>query len=551
MNKQVLIINITRMGDLIQMVPLLSRLEEEWPGVAIDLIVDKEFAHVASLIPGIRQVLMFDFQLLMDESRVRARDVVALYRELAGWVQPLLQVGYDRVVNLTFNRRSAFLVKYFGCADERGMTTTQDGSFVVKNPWMKYFVDFHVYRPLNRFNIVDLFSLGGSGPGSFSPLRLSVPQHMKEWARTYVRQAGPADEWIGIQVGASDPMKAWRPEYFGQMMAYLGQNRPVGFVLIGTKKEEADVRDAIRCYRQAGGLGSICEAVGQTTVPQLVALLNHCVLMVTNDTGPMHMAVGVNTPVLNVSVGHVNFWETGPFGPGHWVVQPEIMCGPCGFDKVCPHHACKDQIIPQEVGQLCLHLLGNHSFPSFSSKIRVYEGGVNEDQLGTFRLRAGTEEPRVSWYAEYWRQYWYQSFTGNPSLVPFSPTPPPDFSDCAQVWRRLAPQLDQLCIQADTVWDMCRQRPIPVDRLKARQYQLKVDTLTMQQVARPSLAFGPLAMAFFRDIFSLESLTLSGMAEEHAQAYHVFRTRGEENYRRLEGMFSHDPRGGRYARTIG
>jgi ADP-heptose:LPS heptosyltransferase len=551
MNKQVLIINITRMGDLIQMVPLLSRLEEEWPGVAIDLIVDKEFAHVASLIPGIRQVLMFDFQLLMDESRVRGRDVVALYQDLADWVRPLLQVGYDRVVNLTFNRRSAFLVKYFGCADERGMTTTQDGSFVVKNPWMKYFVDFQVYRQLNRFNIVDLFSLGGSGPGSFYPLRLSVPHHLKEWARTYLRQAGTANEWIGIQVGASDPMKAWRPEYFGQMMASLSQKQPIGFVMIGTKKEEADVQEAIRCYRQAGGLGNICEAVGQTTVPQLVALLEHCVLMVTNDTGPMHMAVGVNTPVLNVSVGHVDFWETGPFGPGHWVVQPEIICGPCGFDKVCPHHACKDQIIPQEVAELCLHLLDNRPFPSFSSKIRVYEGGVNEDQLGTFMIRAGTEDPRVSWYAEYWRQYWYTSFTGNPSLVPFFPTPPPDFSDCDQVWCRLAPQLDQLCLQADTVLDMCRQRPIPVNRLKAQQLQLKDDTLRMQQIARPSLAFGPLAMVFFRDTFSLESLTLSGMAEEHARAYHVFRTRGKENYIRLEGMCSHDQRRALYASAIG
>ncbi|MEO6201924.1 MAG: glycosyltransferase family 9 protein [Nitrospirales bacterium] len=551
MNKQVLIINITRMGDLIQMVPLLSRLEEEWPGVGIDLIVDKEFAHVASLIPGIRQVLMFDFQLLMDESRVRARDVVALYQDLAHWVQPLLQVGYDRVVNLTFNRRSAFLVKYFGCSDERGMSTALDGSFVVKNPWMKYFVDFHVYRPLNRFNIVDLLALGGSGTGSFHPLRLDVPQDMQKWAQTYVRQAGTADEWIAIQVGASDPMKAWRPEYFGQMMARLSQQRPVGFVLIGTKKEEADVREAIRCYRQAGGLGIICEAVGQTTVPQLVALLELCQLMVTNDTGPMHMAVGVNTPVLNVSVGHVNFWETGPFGPGHWVVQPDIICGPCGFDKVCPHHACKDQILPQEVAELCLHLLDARPFPSFSSKVRVYEGGVNEDQLGTFMIRAGTEEPRIAWYAEYWRQYWYESFTCFPSRVPFPPTVPPDFPECEQVWRRLSPQLDQLCIHADTVLDMCRQRPIPVDLLKARQHQLSVDTLTMQQAARPSLAFGPLAMAFFRDTFSLEAATLSGMAEENVRAYHAFRTRGAENYTRLEEMCSQNTRRALYARAIG
>ena len=551
MNKQVLIINITRMGDLIQMVPLLSRLEEEWPGVSIDLIVDIEFANVASLLPGIRQVLIYDFQLLMDESRVRARDILSLYQDLAHWVQPLLQVGYDRVVNLTFNRRSAFLVKYFGCQDERGMTTAQDGSFVVKNPWMKYFVDFHVYRQLNRFNIVDLFALGGSGPGSFHPVRLQVSPQMQEWARKFLQHSGMPKEWIGIQVGASDPMKAWRPEYFGQVMTRVSKQRQVGFVLIGTKKEEPDVKEALRCYRQAGGRGSICEAVGQTTVPQLMALLEQCQLMVTNDTGPMHMAVGVNTPVLNMSVGHVDFWETGPFGPGHWVVQPDIVCGPCGFDKVCPHHACKDQIVPHEVAELCLHLLDGRPFPSFSSKVRVYQAGVNEDQLGTFFIRAGSEEQRMAWYADYWRQYWYESFTGAPSRVQIPPMSSPDFPECEQVWRHLAPQLDQLCIQADTVLDMCRQKPILVDRLKARQHQLTVDTVTMQQVARPSLAFGPLAMAFFRDIFSLESGTVTGMAEEYTRAYHVFRTRAAENFLRLNEIHSRVSRRASYASAIG
>jgi len=551
MSKQVLIINITRMGDLIQMIPLLSRLEEEWPGVAIDLIVDREFAHVAGLIPGIRQVLMYDFQRLMDDSRVRARDVVSLYQDISRWVQPLLQVGYDRVVNLTFNRRSAFLVKYFGCPDERGMTTAQDGSFLVKNPWMKYFVDFQVYRQLNRFNIVDLFALGGSGPGSFHPIHLQVPPQIQEWARTYLRQAGNPVEWIGIQVGASDPMKAWRPEYFGRVMAGLSQQRQVGFVLIGTKKEEVDVKEAMKCYRQAGGMGIICEAIGQTTVPQLVGLLEQCQLMVTNDTGPMHLAVGVNTPVINVSVGHVDFWETGPFGPGHWVVQPDIVCGPCGFDKICPHHACKDQIIPQEVAELCLYVLGARPFPSISSKVRVYEGSVNEDQLGTFVIRAGSEEERTAWYANYWRQYWYESFTCCSSRVPFPQTSQPDFPECERVWRCLAPQLDQLCMQADTVLGMCRQKPIPVDMLKGRQHQLTIDTLSMQQVARPSLAFGPLAMAFFRDTFSLEAATIGGMAEEYARAYHVFRTRAKENYTRLEEMSSHNPRRALYASAIG
>ena len=115
----------------------------------------------------------------------------------------------------------------------------------------------------------------------------------------------------------------------------------------------------------------------------------------------------------------------------------------------------------------------------------------------------------------------------------------------------MAPQLDQLCIQAGMVLDMCRQNPIPVDMLKARQAQLKAETLTMQQVARPSWAFGPLAMAFSRDTFSLEATTLDEMAEEYARAYHEFRTRAEENYTRLNGMFFHDSRRAPYASAIG
>ncbi len=549
--KQVLIINITRMGDLIQMIPLLSRLDEEWPGVAIDLIVDKEFVHVAMLIPGLRHVFAYDFQELMDDSRVCARDVVTLYQNLSSWTNSLVQVGYDRVINLTFNRRSAFLVKFFGCDDERGMTTAQDGSFLVKNPWMKYFLDFHVYRQVNRFNIVDLFALGGSGPGSFHPIRVVVPKELREWAKRFLCQSGTPDRWVAVQVGASDPMKAWRPEYFGQMMASLSKEENIGFVLIGTKKEEPVVHEAVQVYRQAGGQRHLCEAVGKTSVPELFALLEQCHLMVTNDTGPMHMAVGVNVPVVNVSVGHVDFWETGPFGPGHWVVQPDIVCGPCGFDKVCPHHACKDQIIPEEIGKLCLYILGRGDLPPFLSKMRVYEGGVNEDHLGTFVLRAGHESPLTAWYGAYWKRHWYEWFTGQHSSQPISSEPPYDLGEAIQVWEQLAPQLNVLCDQAEKVLQICQQQPVPVGELKEVQEQLKYGTLAMKELVRPSLAFGPLAVASIRETFNLEENTLVGMAEEYAAAYQLLRIRGRLMIGQLSQYSPESSRRNLYAGAIG
>jgi len=549
--KQILIINITRMGDLIQMIPLLARLKEECGSAAIDVIVDEEFAHVAELIPGIRHVLTFDFQELMDESRVCARDVVALYQELSQWASPLLQVGYDRVINLTFNRRSAFLVKFFGCPDERGMTTAQDGSFLVKNPWMKYFLDFQMYRHVNRFNIVDLFSLGGSGPGSFHPIQLLVNHEASDWAHAFLRRSGRPTHWVAVQVGASEPMKAWRPEYFGQLMAHLSKEGNIGFVLIGSKKEEPAVKDAIKVYQEAGGQGLLCEAVGKTSIPEVVALLQQCHLMVTNDTGPMHMSVGVNTPVVNLSVGHVDFRETGPFGTGNWVVQPDIVCGPCGFDKVCPHHACKDHIIPKEIAQLCSHLLGKNVLPCFSSGIRVYEGVIDEDQLGTFVLRSGYEPALTAWYGTYWRRYWFQCFTEKPSKIPPSQDAPPDRLQTVRLWEQVAPQLDRLCDQSNAVLQFCRQIPIPVRKLKETQVRLKEQTLEMKELVKSSYAFGPLSVAFIRETFNLEGQTLVGMAEEYALAAQSFRTRARLTCKQLSEHSPESLRREQYAGAIG
>ncbi len=549
--KHVLIINITRMGDLIQMIPLVARLKDEWPGVAVDVIVDREFAHVAHLIPGIRHVLTYDFQDLMDESRVCVRDVVSMYQDLATWANPLLQHSYDRVINLTFNRRSAFLVKFFGCSDERGMTTAGDGSFLVKNPWMQYFLDFHMYRQINRFNIVDLFALGGSGPGKFHPIQLNVSEDLRQWARRFLRNAGAPDRWVAVQVGASDPMKAWRPEYFGELMHHLGNQTHIGYVLIGTKKEEPVVREAMHVCQQKGGQSIFCDAAGQTSVPELVGLLSECQLMVTNDTGPMHLAVGSGTPVLNVSVGHVDFWETGPYGPGHWVVQPDIVCGPCGFDKVCPHHACKDQIVPHEIASLCRYLLGGESLSNFSPSIRVYEGTVDADQLGSFRLRAGVEAPDLVWYAAFWRRQWYEWFTGLPSRCPEPRDSFPHSDVHDAMWDQLSTQLDSLCQLADTVVRLCQQHPVAVQALKQAHSQLKQQILIVKESAQQSLVFGPPVMASIRDTFNLEEQSLSGMAAEYSQVFQNLQRRVRIISQQITHYSSQHSRRNHYVGAIG
>ena len=526
MPKQVLIINVTRMGDLIQTGPLLSRLREEWPDAEIDLVVDRSFAPTAALLTGLRQVISCDFTRLLDDCRTQSKSLVTLMSEMTAWAAPLRATGYDRIVNLTFNRQTGLLASYIGAPDLRGITAGPDGGPIVQNPWLSYFTDLHRHRRFNRFNLVDLYAMGGSGPGSFSPLSITVPADGRAWAEGFLRSPDRTiHRWIAVQVGASDVMKAWRPEYFGRTMARLSRYPDVGIVLIGTAAETEAIELAKETYRADGGTAPILDASGQTTLNQLVGLLSRCQLLLTNDTGPMHLAVGVGTSVIDLSVGHVDHNETGPYGPGHWVFQPDLACSPCGFDQICAHHACKDRLVPEEIANLCLHAIGLAPFPSWSAGVRVYQSGADADGLGSFVLRAGHADASAAWYADFWRRFWYEDFTGKPSkLAPIS-EPAPD-RDQSLAWMKEAVQpLRQLEQQARHIATLTRRHPLPVATLQREQALLRQEREQLLPRMMAHSVTGPTTVAMIRDIHNDDVVGLTRLADRHMMAYRRWQQR--------------------------
>jgi ADP-heptose:LPS heptosyltransferase len=524
--KQALIINVTRMGDLIQTGPLLSRLREEWPDVAIDLVVDRSFAPTASLLTGLRQVITYDFTRLLDECRTQSKSLVTLMQETTAWAAPLRAARYDRIVNLTFNRQTGLLASYIGAPDLRGIIAGPDGGPIVQNPWLSYFTDLHRHRRFNRFNLVDLYAMGGSSHGGFSPLSIAIPADGRAWADLFLQSQGrTVRQWIAIQAGASDVMKAWRPEYFGQTMARLSRHSDVGFVMIGTAAEADAIQLAMTTYRDSGGVAPMLDASGRTTLNQLVGLLSRCQLLLTNDTGPMHLAVGVGTPVIDLSVGHVDHHETGPYGPGHWVIQPDLACSPCGFDQICAHQACKDRIIPEEVAMLCLHALGRAPFPAWSLGARVYQSSADADGLGAFILRAGHVGAEVAWYAEFWRRFWYEDFTGRPSQVASNLEPAPD-RDGAMAWMREAGQPLRLLEQrARHIATLTRRRPIPASMLQREQALLRQEREMLLPRMMAHSATGPATVAMIRDIHNDGASDLAILADQHVKAYRRWQQR--------------------------
>ncbi len=519
MTRKVLILNVTRMGDLIQTGPLVSRLRHEWPGAQVDLVVDRQFAAMARLLPGVRATHAFDFGRLMNECRAMSRDVVDLYREVKYWVEPLCAERYDRLVNLTFTRRSGLLASCLNIPDMRGVVCAPDGSTSIRNPWLAYFTDLHRYRRFNRFNLVDLYALGGSGLGPHAPLALEIEPSARQWARECLGGESPEQGWVAVQAGASETIKAWRPGSFGRVMARLGSRSHVGFLMIGTDGERSVVQDAVAAYREAGGTAPIRDLVGRTGLTQLIAVLAQCRLLLTNDTGPMHMAAAVGTPVIDLSVGHVDFHETGPYGSGHWVIQPDLDCAPCGFDRVCLHHACKDRIEVADVAQLCLHVLGQGDLPQMMTGAKLFESIVDEHGLADYRQRAGRVDEVVEWYGHWWRRFWLAEFAGCQAFPGQGPEPAPDHLLQGELLRQLEPIVGAL---GQAVADLERavlHTPPSARHLQSAHRRLTDLQQRIADLTECSPALGPLSVALRRELACDEGMSVATMARARGRAF--------------------------------
>jgi ADP-heptose:LPS heptosyltransferase len=520
---QILILNMNRIGDLVQTVPLLDRLRKECPDCAIDLVVNRPCAPMAALLPGVRQVFSDDVHAQLGHVPIDA-DRTSLEHAVTCWAEPFRTVRYDRVINLTFTRRSGWLAAALGVADTRGVVMTPAGTSVVRNPWFTYFADILQYRRVNRFNLVDLFALGGSGHGPSTPLHMSIPPSAENWARAELpkNECGPLR--VAVQVGASQAVKAWRPQSFGRTMAAISRRIPVQFVLSGTENEAGLAKQAALTYQTAGGIGTIDDRTGRTDLAQLAALLRHCHLLLTNDTGTMHMAAAVGVRVLNLSLGPISFWETGPYGPGHWVIQP---------DTPHSHTASQDQIAPEQVAELVLHVLGRVPFPSSWTGVQVYESGLDADGLNDYRQRAGRHDENSTWYRTFWRRFWYDALGGRRSYVAQTEGPP-DMSEQQDYFRALSPVADQLVAQAAHLVHLTHQE-VPLQALKPATAALGDTHRRLVSVTTPSSAFGPLTVALMRDLQNRQVTTVKDLARQHLSAYQTFRTRAHAVIGHLTG----------------
>ena len=205
---------------------------------------------------------------------------------------------------------------------------------------------------------LDLVAAAGAARTSHSEARpfIHLDEADRQFARTFFNASALQDATaiIGVQPGTSATMrwKQWPLERYRELIERIVEETiETRIVLFGSASEKEMIEGLAR------GLGSrVTIAAGKTTVKQVAALIEKCDMLVCNDSGLMHVAVAVGTPVVAI-YGPTDIRRTAPLGSEHTVIRHELPCSPCfrleGDEQIhlCPHHDCLMTITADEVFQ--------------------------------------------------------------------------------------------------------------------------------------------------------------------------------------------------------
>lgn len=323
---KILIVKPSSLGDVIQALPVLRLLKRAHPAAVVHWWLADGLHEMVADDPDVDRLISFN--------RRDWKTPGGLLR-LAGIIRAVRAEHYDLVIDLQGLARSG-LLSWLARGDELiGIDLGREGA--------RMFYDVAVSRPREP-HAVDWYLAVARRLG------LAVDQDF-DWLPTNaaVRDRLLADHplaerrLVGIVPGARWKNKRWPVRHFGATMDRLGADGRTTFLIIGG---EGDREFAGELANRADALNLL----GQTSLVEMIEWIRRCSLVVTNDTGPMHVAAAMRKPVVAL-FGPTSGEQTGPYAQAENSLRIPLPCAPCmkGHCRFEREMACLDELPPAMV----------------------------------------------------------------------------------------------------------------------------------------------------------------------------------------------------------
>jgi ADP-heptose:LPS heptosyltransferase len=515
--RKILVLHLSRMGDLVQSVPFLAALENRPGEPEIHLLVEKAFEPVTKLLPHHDAVHVLSLDEILPPLHIASQtSSLDLYHLFDEKVRALKKENFDEVWNLTHTRPSMVLTHLLGGENGRGVTVDSHGFQLVRSPWLRYFFATNLARPYCQFNLVDIYAQCAGPAIEPRVITLNPEREAEEYAEAlFSRLRLETGKPVALQLGAAHPSKRWPVEHFRQLAELVGKNLGRNTLVLGHGKE----KELATILHDMPGVISL---IGETTIPQLLSVLRRCSALVSNDTGTMHFAVGAGVPVLAITLGTALGSETAPYGEGHIVVEPDLPCFPCSYLRPCRTMRCHEAIRVDAIFEILQWMLEREKpLRNHFSGARVYQTAINpHDHMLELSPLAPSEPSLSDQLHGIARPLWRKILCGEATAPPLTKLPlSPEVSQLKSLAERALPLVRRALAELDTMDSLCRRHPLSKESLWGSTQTLgQIDaaleaTLDEHTLLRSFWNFTALTKA------SIEDSALPTQVKETQQAY--------------------------------
>lgn len=317
--KKILVVKPSSLGDVVHSLPFLNSIRTCFPRAEIHWVIAKGLEGLLEGHPMVNRLIIINKDMWK-----RISNAGRTLQEIRRLFKDLREERYDLVIDLQGLFRSGIISAATSAPVRIGFAEAREGSRFFYTDSISGGRDVHAVDRYMRVagalgcysaDIIFPFPLINDGPGIIYDMKKS-----------------PGDYAV-IVPGARWDTKIWPAERFGKVASMLSLHS----VVIGSKKDIALAEKVVALSQ-----GKALSVAGNTTLGELVALMRGAKIVISNDSGPMHIAAGFNIPVVAI-FGPTSPQRTGPYGKGHIVIKSDLPCAPC-FKRKCGDLKCMDGI---------------------------------------------------------------------------------------------------------------------------------------------------------------------------------------------------------------
>ncbi|MGH7823903.1 MAG: lipopolysaccharide heptosyltransferase II [Candidatus Binatia bacterium] len=346
--QKILVVQTSFLGDTVLTLPLLSEIKRRFPESELSALCTPQSAQLLSDHPDIDEVIL-------DDKKSADKGWTGLWRKAT----LLKRKGFTMVLCPHKSFRSALLLFLAGIPWRIG--------FRQSNGWFLFHV--RVNRDPSQHdverNLSILTALDISPEDCRRTINLPIDSRVEETMDSVFRSLGvdTAKPVIGINPGSVWPTKRWAPESFARLIGLLKAETDCEVVLFGGPEDADTVAQVQRLAPDAA-----VSLAGKTSLRELAAALSRCAVFVSNDSGPMHIAVARGVPVVAIFCATTPSLGFYPYSSRAVVVEKRLSCRPCSLHggRRCPlgTEDCIRLIEPEVVLQAVRRLLNGPTVPA-------------------------------------------------------------------------------------------------------------------------------------------------------------------------------------------